>query len=108
MPRPASLNVQVLDPTHPDFPIQPIDPVGESSIHPPVLIGRAQYSADGGFEFIVKGPVDRVVGIYRSTDLVNWERLGSVPNPTGGLLINDTEPSEVRKRFYRAVLQGSE
>ena len=55
-PQPASLNVQVLDPAYPDFPVGVVAPIGGNETDPAVLIGLTRWSVETGFEFIAKGP----------------------------------------------------
>jgi hypothetical protein len=101
-PQPASLNIQVLDPTDPDFPEGVIGPVGGN---PAILIGLTRRSEEAGFEFTVKSAQGGTVTIQRSTDLMDWEPLGYVPSPTGGIRVSIMESPEFGRRFYRAVVE---
>jgi Fibronectin type III domain len=98
LPQEISLATQVIDladaamyvPMEPELP-------GTTSVHSPHLL------SDGSYEFAVKGTAGGSLSIFASSDLTTWTLLGSVPNPTGVLLVKDFEAFDNPHRFYRVL-----
>ncbi len=60
-------------------------------------------TTDGSFGFIVTAAGGMDITIHASTDLVQWEALVTVSNPTGRIMIEDLVSRDHAKRFYRVT-----
>jgi hypothetical protein len=89
VPWPAALQISYLP--RPDVPLSPDTPIRCDAVE-----GGAS-----GFSFRVTAVAQSAITIYASSDLTNWETLGSVTNPTGRLLIRDLDSAAHSQRFYR-------
>jgi Fibronectin type III domain len=60
--------------------------------------------ANGIYQFATSGRAGRSLSIYASSDLSIWTLLGTVPNPSGYLLVTDID-AEARalRRFYQVL-----
>jgi hypothetical protein len=77
--------------------------VALSGVLRPILSGPTMV-AGGLFRFIVSPDANLPsLRIQSSTDLVNWETLTSLLNPSGPIVIGDPEAVSHPARFYRAV-----
>lgn len=58
-------------------------------------------SLSQGFAFIVSAAEQTAVTVYASENLQTWEVQGTVPNPTGRLMIRDLNSIGRARKFYR-------
>ncbi len=88
VPPPEGLQVVPLDP--------PGEPVagGAPVCHPGV-------NEDGGFTLTVAAPDAEALTVYASGDLIEWEVLGTVFNPTGHVQIEELPETAPTQRFFR-------
>lgn len=63
----------------------------------------APVAANGRFSFKVTGSPRSAVAIYASCDLLSWDLLGVVTNPTGGFVATDLDTSQFGCRYYRVA-----
>jgi hypothetical protein len=56
-----------------------------------------------GFRFTVIGDPFTVYQVFGSTNLTNWDPLGSVSNATGEVQFTDSSATNTMRRFYRAT-----
>ncbi len=56
-----------------------------------------------GLEFVMElsAPTWTAITVFASTDLKTWEVLGTIPNPTGQVVVTDLISREFPARFYR-------
>jgi len=69
----------------------------------PYRFEPALHVTPNGLEFTVRGEPGKSVHIDRSRDLVNWERVATVPIPASGQTLIDPAASTEPFLFYRAV-----
>jgi hypothetical protein len=65
--------------------------------------GAPHFSREGGFQCDLSGPTNRTITIQVSTNLVNWDFLRTLDNPSGAVHFADSMTNQAR-RYYRAWL----
>ena len=70
----------------------------------PPVFGQAILSGGSDIQFSLSGEPGIDVIILRSEDLINWDVLTNLPNPTGTIQFSEPIDSGVPQRFYRAQL----
>lgn len=76
--------------------------ISASAVIMPAL-GPCRFEPAGGFDLVLSGIASEVYVIEASTDLIDWQRLGTIANPAGSVDFLDPEATNFSKRFYRAL-----
>ena len=97
---PTAVTALVLEP----LPAPPAGDPGLTAAMPTV----SDWSGLGtnGFRFVVTAAPGQILTVYASSDMLNWELLGSFSNPTGRFQAIDTAAGTSQTRYYQVVPGG--
>lgn len=70
-----------------------------------VLVSAPLRLPDGRFQLVVAGVSNRTYAVEATGDLTLWTTIGSVFNTNGTFLFTDPVARNLKRRYYRAVLQ---
>jgi len=59
--------------------------------------------ASGGFAFVITASPGQTLAVYASSDMLNWELLGTTTNPSGRLQATDHAAGSENGRYYQVV-----
>ena len=78
----------------------PEDPALRASA---ATIGQWSAGSGGAFSFVITANPGQTLAVYASPDMLNWELLGTTPNPTGRLQVTDHAAAAVVGRYYQVL-----
>ena len=73
----------------------------------PIILGSPVRLPNGTFQFTLTAEAGYDYQIQASTNLVNWETIATLPNPTGTIQFIDPNAANFLLRYYRATRVGS-
>ena len=92
-------------PQLPELLVENIEPpAGEVKENGMPGISSSTLRPDGSFSFTVEAQAGQLLQVETSSDLLSWTCRGILENPTGGIVVTDTDASSYRQRFYRVVV----